>query len=52
MSGAADAGCEEELQELVKSIERSRKRNLSVGLLRGDQVVDRQELQEKSASPC
>lgn len=43
---------QEELEELVSSIDRSRKRNLSHGLLRGDQVADRLLDQESSASPC
>ena len=41
----------EELDKLVSSIDRSRKRNLSEGLLRGDQVADRLAVQEASASP-
>lgn len=42
---------EQDLEELCKSIDRSRKRHLSVGLLRGDQVQDRLKTQEESASP-
>ena len=38
-------------QELAQSIDRSRKRNLEEGLLRGDLVRDRQRIQEDSASP-
>ena len=38
-------------QELANSIDRSRKRHLEVGLLRGDQVTDRLRVQEASASP-
>ena len=37
--------------ELANSIDRSRKRHLEVGLLRGDQVHDRLGEQEASASP-
>ena len=40
-----------EFDEILGSIERSRKRNLSEGLLRGDQVLDRLRCQEASASP-
>lgn len=40
-----------ELESLVKSIDPSRKRNLSAGLLRRDQAVDRLAIQEASASP-
>ena len=39
------------LAGLEKSIERSRKRHLSVGLLRGDLVQDRLKLQEEASSP-
>ena len=39
------------LDELVTSLDRSRKRHLDVGLLRGDQVLDRLATQEASASP-
>ena len=42
---------EEELSKLVSSIERSRKRHLSIGLLRGDLVHDRLREQEVTASP-
>lgn len=42
---------EKELEEICKSLERSRKRHLSVGLLRGDQAADRLAEQEGSASP-
>ena len=38
--------------ELLQSIERSRKRNLSPGLMRGDEVADRLIAQEVSASPA
>ena len=38
--------------QLRQSLDRSRKRNLSEGLLRGDQVLDRLKAQEESASPC
>ena len=38
-------------QELASSIDRSRKRHLEEGLLRGDQVRDRLRVQEASASP-
>ena len=47
--GAADI--DEELDALVRSIDRSRKRNLSGDLLRGDQAADRLRQQEVSASP-
>ena len=40
-----------EYQEFANSIDRSRKRHLEVGLLRGDQVHDRLKEQEASASP-
>ena len=42
---------EAELSRLVQSIEKSRKRHLSVGLLRGDLVQDRLRQQEETASP-
>lgn len=42
---------EKELDELCKSIERSRKRNLSPVVQRGDLVVDKLREQEASASP-
>ena len=38
-------------QELAGSIDRSRKRHLEEGLLRGEQVTDRLRVQEASASP-
>lgn len=38
--------------ELANSIDRSRKRHLEEGLLRGDQVRDRLRVQEASASPA
>ena len=41
----------DELEELTNSIDRSRKRHLDEGLLRGDQVLDRLRVQEASASP-
>ena len=40
-----------DLAELLSSLDRSRKRNLSEGLLRGDQAQDRLRTQEASASP-
>lgn len=40
-----------ELNTVLRSIERSRKRHLSEGLLRGDLAADRLTLQELSASP-
>ena len=40
-----------DLEELVGSIDRSRKRHLEEGLLRGDLVADRLLTQEASASP-
>ena len=40
-----------EFEAILGSIERSRKRNLSEGLLRGDQALDRLKEQEASASP-
>ena len=42
---------EKELEVIAESLERSRKRNLSAGLLRGDQAADRLRLQESGASP-
>ena len=48
MSRCTEADVEE---ELCKSLERSRKRNFSPSLLRGDQAVDRLLAQELSASP-
>lgn len=39
------------IEEIASSIDRSRKRHLEVGLLRGDQVHDRLRAQEASASP-
>ena len=44
-------GVESDLEELVSSIDRSRKRHLDEGLLRGDLVLDRLATQEASASP-
>ena len=48
MSRRADS---KDLEELVGSIDRSRKRHLEEGLLRGDLVADRLRTQEASASP-
>ena len=42
---------EGDIEELCRTLDRSRKRHLSVGLLRGDQVLDRLKVQESSASP-
>ena len=42
---------DKDLDDLCNTLERSRKRHLSVGLLRGDQVHDRLRQQEASASP-
>ena len=42
---------ETDVDELVLSLDRSRKRHRSAGLLRGDQVTDRLAIQEASASP-
>ena len=39
------------LEEICQSLDKSRKRNLSPGLLRGDLAVDRLAAQESSASP-
>ena len=50
-SAASSAEATEEISFLERSIERSRKRHLSEGLLRGDQALDRLRLQESSASP-
>ena len=47
-SGGGDQGFE----DLVNSIDRSRKRHLDEGLLRGDQALDRLRAQEASASPA
>ena len=41
----------EGIEALAQSIDRSRKRHLEEGLLRGDQVLDRLRVQEASASP-
>ena len=38
--------------EIFRSLEKSRKRHLSPGLLRGDRVADCLRVQEASASPC
>ena len=46
-----EAEFEADLAEISRSIEKSRKRNLEVGLLRGDLVQDRLAVQEVSASP-
>lgn len=46
-----EAEIEADLAEISRSIEKSRKRNLEVGLLRGDLVQDRLRVQENSASP-
>ena len=40
-----------EIDELCESLDRSRKRHLEVGLLRGDRVHDHLKVQEESASP-
>ena len=48
---AAAAGFDSEIEDLCRTLDRSRKRHLSVGLLRGDQVQDRLKQQEASASP-
>ena len=42
---------EEDLEHLCRTLDKSRKRHLSVGLLRGDEVQDRLVQQEASASP-
>ena len=42
---------DKELEDLCNTLDKSRKRHLSVGLLRGDQVHDRLKQQESSASP-
>ena len=47
----ARSDVDKELLDLCDSIDRSRKRHLSVGLLRGDLVHDRLAQQESSASP-
>ena len=47
----ADNECEEDLEEICRTIDRSRKRLLSPGILRGDQAVDRLREQEAGASP-
>ena len=41
----------EGIEALAQSIDRSRKRHLEEGLLRGDQALDRLRVQEASASP-
>lgn len=48
MSSAAE---DPSIVQLQLSLDRSRKRHLSEGLLRGDQAVDRLRVQEESASP-
>ena len=48
---ASEVQEEEDLRQLARSIDRSRKRHLSVGLLRGDLVQDRLRQQEETASP-
>ena len=48
---ASAANLEGDIEELCRTLDRSRKRHLSVGLLRGDQVQDRLLEQESSASP-
>ena len=45
------AEADPEVEELIGSLDRSRKRHLTPGLLRGDQSVDRLSAQEVSASP-
>ena len=42
---------DKDLDDLCNTLDKSRKRHLSVGLLRGDQVHDRLKVQEASASP-
>ena len=42
---------DEEIEDLCRSLDRSRKRHLSEGLVRGDLVHDRLAVQEASASP-
>ena len=44
-------GFDKDLEDLCNTLDKSRKRHLSVGLLRGDQVHDRLKQQESSASP-
>ena len=50
-SGTENVGFDKELEDLCNTLERSRKRNLSVGLLRGDKVHDLLKVQEEAASP-
>ena len=52
-TGAAQDPTNEDkaLEEICQSLDKSRKRNLSPGLLRGGQAVDRLTAQEVSASP-
>ena len=44
-------GRDSDIEELCRTLDKSRKRHLSIGLLRGDQVQDRLRVQESSASP-
>ena len=46
-----EAAVEDDIEEICRTLDKSRKRHLSVGLLRGDQVQDRLRVQEASASP-
>ena len=48
---AAPGELDDDITELCRTLDRSRKRNLSVGLLRGDEVEDKLKQQELSASP-
>ena len=50
-SPARKQGVDKDIDDLCRTLDNSRKRHLSVGLLRGDQVQDRLKLQEVSASP-
>ena len=56
LPGQASPGSEctddEDDTEVLLSLERSRKRHLSPGVLRGDRVADYLKVQEASASPC
>lgn len=46
-----DVDIDEDINELCRTLDKSRKRHLSVGLLRGDKVQDDLRVQEASASP-
>ena len=49
--GPNTGGIDGEIEELCRTLNKSRKRHLPSGLLRGDRIVDQLAVQEASASP-